>query len=85
MLYFRAAIYPDMYIAPGQAYGAADLVEFFLGCLFITLTLVSGIVSLVLFFRGLRQSKILAGALIFLHGVMYISLGPLHTLVAHSG
>jgi hypothetical protein len=85
MLYFRATIYAEMYIAPDEPYGISDIIEFLLGCLFIALSGVSGIVALVLFFRGAKQSKISACGLIVLHATMYVSFGPLHTLAANYG
>ncbi|BCD99590.1 hypothetical protein [Marinagarivorans cellulosilyticus] len=83
MLYFRAEIYGELYIAPDEPYGISDIIEFLLGCVFIVLSAVSGIVALVLFFRGANQSKILASGLIVLHASMYLSFGPLHALVAN--
>jgi hypothetical protein len=85
MLYFRAEIYAEMYIVPDEPYGLSDIIELLLGCVFIVLSAVSGIVALVLFFRGTKQSKIFAGGLLILHTTMYLSFGPLHTLAANYG
>lgn len=83
MLYFRAAIYSDMYIAPGDPYGVSDIIEFILGCIFLLLSVVSGIVSVVIFFRGTYQSKLFSVGLILLHAGLYLSFGVLHTLAAN--
>lgn len=85
MLYFRAVIYADMYIAPGDPYGVSDIIEFLLGCLFMLLSTISGITALILFFRGIKQSKIFAGGLIILHAFLYASFNTLHNLAANYG
>ncbi|WP_133296146.1 hypothetical protein [Zooshikella ganghwensis] len=41
-----------MYIAPGDPYGISDVIELFLGLLFITLIAVAGLTSLFLLVRG---------------------------------
>lgn len=83
MLYFRAFIYSEMYIAPGDPYGVSDIIEFILGCIFLLLSVVSGIVSVVIFFRGTYQSKLFAVGLILLHAGLYSSFGVLHTLAVN--
>ena len=85
MLYFRAFIYADMYIAPGDPYGISDIIELILRLIFIFLSIISGIVSLVLFIRGAKQSKLLAGCLVILYLALYLSFGPLHHLAASYG
>lgn len=83
MIYFRAAIYPNMYIEPGDPYGISDIIEFLLACLLMVLSAVSGVISFVVFFRGVKQSKILACGLIILHAAIYLSFVPLHTWAAN--
>lgn len=85
MLYFRAFIYAGMYIAPDDPFGISDIIEFLLGSAFILLSLISGVVSLVLFIRGATQSKILAGGLVVTHAIMYLSFGSMHSLAANYG
>ena len=85
MLYFRAAIYADMYIAPDDPYGISDIIEFLLGCLFVVLSVVSAIVAIALFIRGKKQSKLCAAGLVLLHTVLYLSFGTLHSLAANYG
>ena len=85
MLYFRAAIYADMYIAPDEPYGISDIIELLLGCIFILLSVVSGIVAIVLLIRGAKQSRVFAGFLIVLHVILYVIFGPLHILAANYG
>jgi len=85
MLYFRAAIYAGMYIEPDAPYGISDIIEFLLGCLFMLLSLISGITALILFFRGAKQSKIFSCGLIFLHVCLYASFNTLHNLAANYG
>ena len=85
MLYFRAVMYSKMYIAPGDPYGIADIIEFALGCMFLLLTVISGGTSLLLFFRGSDQSKLFAAGLVLLHVGLYFSYETLHSLAANYG
>ena len=85
VLYFRAFIYADMYIAPDEPYGISDIIELLLGAVFILLSLVSMIVSLVLFIRGASQSKVWAECLVITHAVMYLSFTSMHALAASYG
>jgi len=85
MLYFRAALYNEFYIAPEDAYGLADILELYLGLGFVVLSALSGLVSVVLFVVGTRQSKLFAMGLVVLHGLLYVAYGPLHSLAVHYG
>lgn len=85
MLYFRAFIYADMYIAPDEPYGISDIIELLLGAVFILLSLVSVVVSLVLFIRGTTQSKVWAVGLVVTHAIMYLSFTSMHALAASYG
>lgn len=85
MLYFRAFIYPDMFIAPDDPYGPSDIIELLLVCLLMLLTAVSAVVSLIIFFRGAKQAKLLASGLLVLHAVIYASYSFLHSLAANYG
>ncbi|QUX92482.1 hypothetical protein CYL31_14215 [Marinomonas sp. A3A] len=85
MLYFRAFIYADMYIAPDEPYGISDIIELLLGSVFILLSLVSGVVSLALFIRGATQSKVWAVGLVVTHAIMYLSFVSMHALAASYG
>lgn len=85
MLYFRAFIYADIYIAPDEPYGTSDIIELLLGAVFILLSLVSGVVSLASFIRGATQSKVWAVGLVVTHAVMYLSFASMHALAANYG
>lgn len=82
MLFFRAVIYPDMYIGEGDAYGISDIIEFLLGCVFLVLLVASGIVSLTLLIRGSAQSKKSAIVLVIFSVALFFSHSPLHNLAA---
>ncbi|WP_415898010.1 hypothetical protein ACMXYX_06765 [Neptuniibacter sp. QD72_48] len=82
MLFFRAFVYADMYIAPNNPYGISDIIELLLGFLFLLLSIFSGVVALVLLFKGVKQSKIAAFRLIGLHLVLYSTHDFLHSQAA---
>ncbi|WP_415898525.1 hypothetical protein [Neptuniibacter sp. QD48_11] len=82
MLFFRAFVYADMYIAPNDPYGISDTIELLLGFLFLLLSIFSGVVALVLLLKGVKQSKLAACGLIGLHLVLYSTYGFLHSKAA---
>lgn len=82
MLYFRAFIYADMYIAPGDPHGMSDIIEFILGSLMGVLIIVSCIASLLLLISGNAQSKIAAALLVLLCLTLYLAFSPLHNMAA---
>ena len=82
MLYFRAFIYADMYIAPGDPYGISDIIEFILGSLMGVLIIVSCIASFLLLISGNAQSKISAALLVLLCLTFYLAFSPLHNMAA---
>ena len=82
MLYFRAFIYADMYIAPGDPYGVSDIIEFILGSLMGVLIIASCIVSFLLLINGNAQSKISASLLVLLCLALYLAFSPLHNMAA---
>lgn len=81
-LFFRAVLYSRIYIAPGDPYGLADIIEFGLGWLLIGLLAISVIVALVLAIKGPRNNRIaaawLAGSVLFI----VVLVQPLHNLAA---
>lgn len=83
MLFFRAFIYADLYIAPNDPYGISDIIELFMGLLLLLLSVLSGVVALVLLFKGAKQSKLAACGLIGLHIALYSAYDSLHTVAAH--
>lgn len=82
MLFFRAFIYADMYIAPNDPYGISDIIELLMIFLFIFLSIFSGVVALVLLFKGVKQSKIAASGLVGLNIVLYAAYDFLHSQAA---
>jgi len=82
MLYFRAFIYADMYIAPGDPYGISDIIEFIVGSLMGVLFIASCIVSVLLLINGNAQSKISATLLVLLCLALYFAFSPLHNMAA---
>lgn len=82
MLAFRAFWYTGIYIAPEDAYGLADIIELLLGLIFFLLLAVSVLVSLVLLFRGLSQTRKVALSLIVWSLLLYQARGPLRHLAA---
>jgi hypothetical protein len=81
-LLFRAFLYRRIYIAPGDPYGLADLIEFGLGWLLAGLLVVSAIVSVLLAVRGPRHNRVAAVWLAVVIGGVAVSASPLHTLAA---
>ena len=81
-LAFRAFIYGDMYLAPGEPYGIADVIELLLFYLSAALLSLSAFTALVLCVRGLPQTKKAAAALIGLICVLFFSYSPMHQLAA---
>lgn len=82
---FRASVYADMYIAPDEPYGIADVIEFMLGWVLLALGFVAVVVSITLAVRGPRCNRVAAGwlgALVLLLGVL---VGPAHTAAARWG
>ncbi len=59
-LFFRAVIYSRMYIAPGDAYGFSDVIEYVLGWLLIGVMGLSAITAITLGFKGPRSNRIAA-------------------------
>ncbi len=82
MLYFRAFIYADMYIEPGDPYGISDIIEFILGSLMGVLVIASCAVSVLLLINGNAQSRISAALLMLLCLALYLSFSPLHNMAA---
>jgi hypothetical protein len=81
-LLFRALLYRHIYIAPGDPYGLADVIEFGLGWLLIGLLVVSTVVLLVLTIRGPRHNRVAAAWLALVIGGVVVLASPLHTLAA---
>lgn len=80
MFFFRAAIYPHMYLEEDEPYGISDIIEFLLGFVFLVLLLVSGVVSIILLIRGLPQSKKSAIMLLLFSIALPFIYSPLHSL-----
>mgnify|MGYP000010999940 CR=1 FL=1 len=85
ILYFRAFIYSDLYIAPDDPYGVADIIELLLGLIMVLLFIASACVAIYLLAKGCSQSKISAILLILFWLALYLSFSPLHTLAAQYG
>jgi len=81
-LYFRAFIYADMYIAPGDAYGISDIIEFLLGCVLLLLHLISLSLAIFLLFRGVPQSRKAALVLITFSVIIFVLHSPLRSVAA---
>ncbi|MAY43226.1 MAG: hypothetical protein CMI05_13040 [Oceanospirillaceae bacterium] len=82
ILYFRACIYADMYIAPEDPYGISDIIEFILGCLLLALFAISAAFSVFIFFKGLPQSRKTALILIVFSASLLLLYSPLHSVAA---
>jgi RsiW-degrading membrane proteinase PrsW (M82 family) len=83
MLAFRAFIYADMYIAPGDPYGISDIIELLLYGLFLVLVVLACLFSIVLMIRGKRQNRV-SGLLLLLWCVSLVLLFPmLHDIAAN--
>jgi heme/copper-type cytochrome/quinol oxidase subunit 3 len=82
MLYFRAFIYADMYIEPGDPYPISDIIEFILGALMGVLIIASCIASVLLLVNGNAQSRISAVLLVLLCLTLYLAFAPLHNMAA---
>ncbi|WP_036591923.1 hypothetical protein [Oceanospirillum maris] len=80
MLAFRAFWYADIYIAPEDPYGLADIIELCLFLIFFVLLFVSVLVSLVMLFRGQLQSRKAAIALMLWCVFLYLVMDPLRHL-----
>ena len=85
MLYFRAFVYADMYKAPDDPYGISDILEFFMGLVFLVILLVNVLASIVLMFRGVKQTKKYAAGLILFSVVLFFTYSPLHSFAARWG
>ncbi|WP_212720021.1 hypothetical protein [Zooshikella ganghwensis] len=79
-LCFRAFVYPHMYIAPGDPYGISDVIELFLGLLFITLIAVAGLTSLFLLVRGRVGERKSGVFLIAFCVALLVAMGPAREL-----
>ncbi len=82
MLWFRAFVYPNMYLAPGDPYGISDIIEFLIFVVFLALLLVSVLAAFYLLLRGQSQSKKSAIGLLVLCTVLFFSHSPLRNIVA---
>ena len=82
MLFFRAFIYADMYIAPDDPYGTSDIIEFLMGIVFIALLSFIAITSAILIYKGKPQTKKAAIGLIVFCIVLFFSYPPLHTIAS---
>ena len=81
-LIFRAFFYSRMYLAPGEPYGIADIIEFLLGWALLGLLGLSTIFAAVLAVRGPKHNRVAAAWLAATVVVVLIVVGPLHTLAA---
>lgn len=79
-LLFRAVFYSRMYIAPGDPYGLADIIEFVLGWALLGLLGISGITALVLGIKGPRQNRVASAWLVGVVVAIALLLIPLHNL-----
>ena len=82
MLWFRAFVYPHMYLAPGDPYGISDIIEFLIFIIFLVVLLVSVLSSFYLLIRGHSQSKKSAAGLLIWCIVLFFSYSPLRTIAA---
>ena len=85
MLYFRAFVYADMYKAPDDPFGISDILEFFMGLVFLVIELVNVLASIVLMFRGVTQTRKFAAGLIAFSVVLFFAYSPLHSIAARWG
>ena len=81
-LLFRTAFYARIYIAPGEPYGLADIIEFLLSAALLALIGLSGLVALALAIRGPRADRIAAAWLAGASAGVLLLAEPLHTLAA---
>ncbi|WP_232313380.1 hypothetical protein [Enterovibrio coralii] len=74
-LAFRAFIYNDMYIAPGEPVGISDVIVLYLYLLLLLLFIVSVLLAIALFIWGEPQSK-KSGLLLVLFCVVLFFASP---------
>jgi magnesium-transporting ATPase (P-type) len=85
MLAFRAFIYADMYIAPGEPFGISDLIELLLYGIFFILLVISVVLAIVLFVKRNRTSRIVASSLFMWSVALFVAFEPLHDFAATLG
>jgi hypothetical protein len=81
-LIFRGAIYSKIYIAPGDPYGLADIIEYGIGLLLTGLLAISSIVAIILAIKGPPKNRIAAGWLVTVIVSVFLLAAPLHNLAA---
>jgi hypothetical protein len=81
-LAFRGFIYSRMYIEPGAPMGASDIVEFAIGLMHIFSIAASLIAAAWLAIRGPRPNRVAAAWLALVGVAVFVTAGPLHTVVA---
>jgi hypothetical protein len=82
VLCFRAFVYSRLYIAPGDPYGVADLIELFLGLFLIALLLAGAGSAIWLAARGPWSNRVSAIWVALVVVGVAVTAGPLHTVVA---
>ncbi|WP_215426468.1 hypothetical protein [Agarivorans albus] len=71
-----------MYIAPGDPYGISDIIEFFLGLLFMALIGVAGLTSLFLLIRGREGERKSGVFLVAFCSAILLVMGPARELAS---
>ena len=83
VLLFRGLVYSHLYIALGDPYGIADIVELLLGLVLIALLVATALYALFLGVEGPRAHRGTAIWLIVVVLIISTLAGPAHTLAAH--
>lgn len=81
-LAFRAFVYRRIYLAPGDPYGFADVIELLLGWLLVGVLFASAAVAVVLAVKGPKNNRVAAGWLMFVLAAVALLVAPLHELAA---